>query len=375
MNNIEIYKNREKYCSFPSIVKVSQEHLIIVFRVAGLKSVEAARNQEVTHHDSDSSIALMESFDSGRSWDSSSFKIIYSPPTHVGVNDPGLTILKNGDLILRIALINVAKSNEREILGSDILSHRVEHGLISSLKGNLLMKSNNLGKTWNQIGMVENLDTEPFCSREPIIELEDGSFVLSVYNGAPKKADTSFILRSFDFGKTWGDKTVIAQDPEFDKGQHYGINYNETAVLNVGKGELLAMVRADSSFTTDSGEIIKVGGVGELIFTKSTDAGLSWYPLRASGVWGQPAHLIKISNGRILCTYGYRKSPLGVRGVVSSDLGETWSEPIIINENAPNWDLGYPSSVELDDGTIFTSYYLNDAKNCRYIQGTHWSLI
>ena len=73
MNNIEIYKNREKYCSFPSIVKVSQEHLIIVFRVAGLKSVEAARNQEVTHHDSDSSIALMESFDSGRSWDSSSF--------------------------------------------------------------------------------------------------------------------------------------------------------------------------------------------------------------------------------------------------------------------------------------------------------------
>ena len=30
-------------------------------------------------------------------------------------------------------------------------------------------------------------------------------------------------------------------------------------------------------------------------------------------------------------------------------------------DDAPDWDLGYPSTVELGDGSLFTVYYQRDA--------------
>ncbi len=50
------------------------------------------------------------------------------------------------------------------------------------------------------------------------------------------------------------------------------------------------------------------------------------------------------SSGALLCTYGYRKHPYGQRAMMSRDGG-------------PDSDLGYPSSVELADGSVFTVYY------------------
>lgn len=41
----------------------------------------------------------------------------------------------------------------------------------------------------------------------------------------------------------------------------------------------------------------------------------------------------------------------------SRDGGKTWGKESIIGPEAPDWDLGYPSSVELSDGSILTVYY------------------
>src|SRR5690606_41370291 len=41
----------------------------------------------------------------------------------------------------------------------------------------------------------------------------------------------------------------------------------------------------------------------------------------------------------------------------------------------PSWDLGYPASVVLDDGSIWTVYYQVDQDGERpSILGTHWKL-
>ena len=50
---------------------------------------------------------------------------------------------------------------------------------------------------------------------------------------------------------------------------------------------------------------------------------------------------------------------MGERAVVSYDNGKTWTEDYELDMHvSPNQhDLGYPASVELSDGSIYTVYY------------------
>jgi hypothetical protein len=56
-------------------------------------------------------------------------------------------------------------------------------------------------------------------------------------------------------------------------------------------------------------------------------------------------------------SYGHRRKPFGNQARVSNDHGHTWSEPISISEDGIRGDLGYPSTVELTDGTLLTVWY------------------
>jgi hypothetical protein len=79
-------------------------------------------------------------------------------------------------------------------------------------------------------------------------------------------------------------------------------------------------------------------------------------------MWGFPPHLLVLKDGRLLCTYGYRRPPFGERACSSRD-GIHWSveDEIVLRDDAVNGDLGYPASVELEPGTILTVYYQPDA--------------
>ena len=91
-----------------------------------------------------------------------------------------------------------------------------------------------------------------------------------------------------------------------------------------------------------------------------------------------------MKNGWLLAVYGRRIPPYGERACISRDGGKTWDvENEIELKGYPNivgmrkWDalrdLGYPSSVQLDDGSIWTVYYQLDKpgeKPC--LMGTHW---
>ena len=78
---------------------------------------------------------------------------------------------------------------------------------------------------------------------------------------------------------------------------------------------------------------------------------------------GFPSHLAKLKNNSILTTYGYRFDDMGIRMKLSEDEGTTWSDEIILIRDAENGDLGYPSTVELEDGTFLTTYYQIKAGN------------
>ena len=73
---------------------------------------------------------------------------------------------------------------------------------------------------------------------------------------------------------------------------------------------------------------------------------------------GAPSHILRHSSGKLIATYGHRLDPIGIRAMVSCDDGESWEAGLTVCNTLPgNDDIGYPSSVELDDGSILTIFY------------------
>lgn len=91
--------------------------------------------------------------------------------------------------------------------------------------------------------------------------------------------------------------------------------------------------------------------------TESNDGGQTWTIPSPPGFHGSPPHVIRHSSGALVCVYGYRQSLFGERAMISRDGGQTWIYDYFLRVDGPDGDLGYPSSVELKDGSLFTVYY------------------
>jgi hypothetical protein len=109
---------------------------------------------------------------------------------------------------------------------------------------------------------------------------------------------------------------------------------------------------------------------------RSRDAGATWVEtgvVAADTGRGNPASLVRLADGRLCCVYGQRAEPFGIRAVISTDNGATWSAPRTIRDGAADWDLGYPRSIVRPDGRVVSVYYFNDASGPeRYIAATIW---
>ncbi len=75
---------------------------------------------------------------------------------------------------------------------------------------------------------------------------------------------------------------------------------------------------------------------------------------------GAPAHLFLHSSGTLISAFSRRALPYGIRVIFSKDGGETWSEEHTLYENYCSDDLGYPSTIELDDGSLLTAFYARE---------------
>ena len=116
---------------------------------------------------------------------------------------------------------------------------------------------------------------------------------------------------------------------------------------------------------------------GYLFQSESDDGGHTWTLAHKLPIWGFPPHLIRLRDGRLLTTYGYRRKPYGQRACLSNDGGQTWNvdQEIILRDDAPHGDLGYPSTVELDGSEMLTVYYQSNKsgeKTC--LMATRWWL-
>ncbi len=113
----------------------------------------------------------------------------------------------------------------------------------------------------------------------------------------------------------------------------------------------------------------------------SGDDGLSWSFLSRVNEWGAPASLTELPDGRIVCVYGYRQQPYGIRARVSGDGGATWGCEIVLRDDGGSWDLGYPRTLLRPDGSLITVYHFNTKDDpiqqgggVRHIVATLWRI-
>jgi sialidase-1 len=200
--------------------------------------------------------------------------------------------------------------------------------------GEWLIRSTDGGKTWStRLPTVVNSPHGP-------IQLKDGRLL---YAGkqlwtADKKIG---VCESKDDGLSWqwlGDIPTRSGDTATNQ-------YHELHAVEADDGTLIAQIRnhapADKYWTMQ---------------TESKDGGKTWsepHPV----CFGNPSHLLKLRDGRLLMTYGHRRAPFGNQARVSIDHGKTWSESMIISGDGIGGDLGYPSTVELGDGSLLTVWY------------------
>ena len=185
-----------------------------------------------------------------------------------------------------------------------------------------------------------------------------------------------WVARSADDGRSW-EWVPMVEDAA-------GAFTEETSLLELPGNRVLAMTRCH-----------RPGPTGYLWQQWSADGGRSWSEPVETRVWGYPCHLLHLRDGGILCSYGYRFKPAGIRAVVSPngwfwDTGETrvlrddggapalgWGDEQLSKfeeRGVAGADLGYPLTEQLEDGSLVTAYYITGPDRVTHAAATRWRL-
>lgn len=275
---------------------------------------------------------LVRSTDRGRTWS----KPWTAIDEQYDDRNPAMGQLRDGTIILAYV---IASGYDESGLKWAARKDRVFDGVY-------LIFSKDNGKTWSKPVRDETIHrfyagkglVSPYGK---MVQLADGSVLMAVYfEFFDERGNESYVFRSKDGGKTWGEPVLL--------GEHY----NETGIALLRDGRVLAALRSEKG--------------GNIAIAESTDQGRTWTkPKQVAADREHPADLIQLKDGRILMTYGQRNAPRGVHAMISLD-GRTWnqSQRIVLADDAPNGDCGYPSSVEATAGKVVTLYYqVDDLKN------------
>ncbi|MBQ7346359.1 MAG: exo-alpha-sialidase [Clostridia bacterium] len=292
---------------------------------------------------------LYISNDEGKTW---SAPMIIND-TALDDRDAGLTSLGDGKLLLtyfnwpresRYYLGN-PKNIEN---GTHPMTYPLTYGMLKVWEtmpdeanhgGSFVRLSKDSGKTWGKAVKV------PVSSPHGPIKLSNGKllFLGKEYYSGEYEQGAIFAFESSDDGATW---QYLAQI-DFPDGCNKD-HIHEPDCVELPDGRILGALRGQGSPVA----------YGFSVFTcMSEDGGKTWTHPKALDICGSPPHLFLHSSGAVVMTYARRRAPYAQCARISYDGGETFGEEIVLRDDGPDADLGYPSTVELSDGSLMTVYY------------------
>jgi len=341
-----ICKQTDRYIGWPTIAKTKDGELIAVF--------SGDRDEHVCPW---GKTQLVRSSDNGKTWS----EPVTVNNTPLDDRDAGIIVTKKGTLLVTwFTSLAFDDPRYRSYYTEEIVNSWKRHAEKLSPEtrkrwlGCWVRRSTDGGKTWGECIRVQG------NSPHGPIQLRNGRLL---YAGKTLWADTSelSVEESRNDGKTWQRIGTIKVRPG-EKIEHY----HELHAVELKNGKIIVLIRYNPPERENN--IMRQ--------TESTDGGKTWTIPHSTGIWGYPPHLIRLNDDRLVVVYGHRRKPFSERACVSYDGGKTWDVDNTIEiAGAPNSDLGYPASTELNDGSIYTVYYQIDKegeKTC--LMGTRWML-
>ena len=343
------------YFGWPTVTR--QENGTLLVASSGLRS---------THVCPWGKTVLNISHDDGRTW--SAPRVINDSP--LDDRDAGIVNLGGSRLLVNWFTTdnraNVADDHLRQLFGdAEAESWRptleaLTEEQVRQFQGSWVMLSDDNGTSWS--APIRS----PVSAPHGPIRLRNGNLL---YLGKPFAVIDDMYhgqitaARSTDGGHTWQQLGKVPLYPGTVAG-----SYHEPHVVELPSGKLIAAIRIENC-KGENGDVTQAGLIHfSTLLSESNDGGQSWTEPRSLG-YGAPPHLLRHSSGVLILTYGYRKEDVGQRVGISRDEGQSWEWDWIIRNDAPDWDLGYPSTVELGDGSLFSVYYQ------KFAAGEHCSLL
>lgn len=323
------------YHGWPTLTQRSDGELLLVF--------SGGRESHICPF---GRVEMMRSKDQGLNWGWP--QVLYDGP--IDDRDAGVMETKAGSLLVT----TFTSLDYEEILNAALSKRPGEPGAFTAIQltewqavhnrlppaqrqaelGCWMLRSTDGGVTWSARTRV------PVNSPHGPLALSDGRVLycgISLWDKEPRVG----VCHSTDDGVTWEWLADIPVRPGDDSK-----NYHELHAVETTGGKLVCQIRNHNSANS-----------GETLQTESTDGGRTWAVPHSIGVWGYPSHLLRLKDGRLMMSYGHRKPPFGNQVRLSTDQGQSWSEPIILNGDGVGYDFGYPSTVQIADDTFVTVWY------------------
>ncbi|MEA3401428.1 MAG: sialidase family protein [Armatimonadota bacterium] len=343
-----------RYIGWPTIAKAADGELFVVFS-----------GDRDAHVDPFGKTCFMKSSDRGATWSDA----VVITDTPLDDRDAGICVAPDGSLVVSwftshyddyLAMEHYCQGEEErwkkalsQVSEEDVVrwTHAGSGVAPGRRMGFWTRRSSDRGEAW------EDPVPSICCTPHGPISLSDGRLLFVGKADFGREEGRAFLgaAESRDDGRSWELIGRINALPEYGGDAEEAYAYLcEPHAIEVAPDRIVAMARYE-----ERGVARDARRPSMLWQFESGDGGRTWTEPRRTDIVGKPPHLTRLSDGRILLTYGYRHDPYGQRACLSSDGGQTWDydNEIILRDDAPNGDLGYPASVECDDGTILTVYY------------------
>jgi hypothetical protein len=221
-----------------------------------------------------------------------------------------------------------------------------------------------------------------------VLELESGELVFAVAG----KGGHEFLWKSNDGGKTW-DQSLACRFGGVDQGALPFPILGEAFLWQAPNGDLLAICRITPKYfpplpgTEIPGE--KIDHFERMVLYRSQDGGHHWSLEEFGSTYGEmyPA-MMRLQDGRLLFTFTLRAAvppnipPLGVRAVLGREVAEGFqfdfrNYRIVLDAKNPVGMLsggGFGPTVQVEDGTLVTSYSYRTPDEKTHLEIVRWRL-